>query len=239
MKMEKTKNYYLSPYKKVIPQSAYKSNLDLGKVKPKEFRGIELAKCEITPIETQTKQFLNASKTVTIYPYSDAQRVYRLDGANGKEIYLQHRNREQIWEAGIGDASWPLYTRGLSKDIAGDTVLFAEGEKVVEHLKSQGFACVTAASHCFNQDSLYKSIYLFSRTFRQIKHAIIIPDDDTPGLHKAEIVSLVMSHFNVGNKIVSMQEIGRKFNLSFEPNHGADLADFDLKLNLSDLCLTT
>ena len=237
--MEKTKNYYLSPYKKVIPQSSYKSNLDLGKVKPKPFKGTELAKCDVLPIETQTKQFLNSSKTVTIYPYSDTQRVYRLDGTNGKEIYLQHRNREQIWEAGVGDSSWPLYTRGLPKDLSGDTILLAEGEKVAEHLKSQGFACVTAASHCFNQDSLYKSIYLFSRTFRQIKHAIIIPDDDTPGLHKAEIVSLVMSHFNIGNKIVSMQAIGRKFNLSFEPNHGTDLADFDLKLNLSDLCLTT
>lgn len=227
-----TKNSYLSPYRKQVPQSIYSTNLKIENAKQVEFQGTKLipVPSPFEPITSSTRRFVDCEKKITIYPYSDTQRVYRLDSESGKEIYLQHKNSEGIWEAGTGNHPWPIYSRGLdfTPPLDGDTIIFVEGEKTAEYVKSLGYACITASSVAFNKEGLYKAFYLFlKKTQTKNLNFLILPDDDTPGYKKATLVSQTLNYLKVANKILTISEMASLFNVSFEANKGVDIADFD------------
>lgn len=238
MNLNKTKNAHLSPYRKVVTRSVYSTNLKIEQAKQVSFElnPNELIRIpeDYIPIEQTVKRFISSQKNITIYPYSDHQRVYRLDSSSGKEIYLQHKSNEDVWEAGTGNKDWPVYTRGLDFGLAGDTILFVEGEKVAEFVKSElGLAAVTVASHVFSKELLYRTFYLFFKRVNKKLNVVIVPDDDAPGYKKAELVSQMLNYLKIPNKTVTIHEIANTLDLdisfpsSFEPLSGFDLADFN------------
>lgn len=244
MNLNKTKNAYLSPYRKVITRSVYSANLKIEQASQVRF---ELNTDEIikvpenyTPIEQTVKKFISSQKTATIYPYSEHQRVYRLDSSSGKEIYLQHKSHEDVWEAGTGDKDWPVYVRGLDFTLPGNTILFVEGEKVAEYVKSElGLAAVTVASHVFSKEFLYRTFYLFFKKVNKKLNVVIVPDDDAPGYKKATLVNQMLNYLKIPNITVPIANVASSLNLdislpsSFEPtgNSGLDLANFKVNHN--------
>lgn len=247
MNLNKTKNYYLSPYRKIASKSVYSTNLKIEQARQVTFKNnnqIIKVPEDYTPIEQAVKQFISSQKTITIYPYSDHQRVYRLDSTSGKEIYLQHKSNEDVWEAGTGNKDWPVYARGLDFGLTGDTILFVEGEKVAEFVKSElGLAAVTVASHVFSKELLYRTFYLFFKKVNKKLNVIIVPDDDTPGYKKATLVNQMLNYLKIPNCVVNIADISSTLNLdialpsSFEPtgNSGLDLADFKVNHNSNSI----
>lgn len=244
MSLNKSKNAHLSPYRKVVTRSVYSTNLKIEQASQVNFdlNTSELIKVpkNYAPIEQTIKKFVSSQKTVTIYPYSDHQRVYRLDSSSGKEIYLQHKSHEDVWEAGTGDKDWPVYVRGLDFTLPGNTVLFVEGEKVAEYVKSElGLAAITVASHVFSKEFLYRTFYLFFKKVNKKLNVVIVPDDDTPGYKKASLVSQMLNYLKIPNNTVSISDVASSLNLdislpsSFEltGNSGLDLADFKVNHN--------
>lgn len=244
MNLNKSKNAHLSPYRKVVTKSVYSANLKIEQASQVSF---DLNTSEIirvpesyTPIEQIVKKFISSQKTVTIYPYSEHQRVYRLDSSSGKEIYLQHKSHDDVWEAGIGDKDWPVYVRGLDFTLPGNTILFVEGEKVAEYVKSElGLAAITVASHVFSKEFLYRTFYLFFKKVNKKLNVVIVPDDDAPGYKKATLVRQMLNYIRVPNYTINVTDIASTLNLdislpsSFEPtgNSGLDLADFKVNHN--------
>ena len=241
MNLSKSKNYYLSPYRKVVTKSVYSTNLKIEQTKQIDF-DLELSKLIKTPsnfepIIRKTKQFISSTKTITIYPYSNIQRVYRLDSESGKEIYLQHKTHDDVWEAGTGNNDWPVYARGLDFSLEGDTILFVEGEKVAEFVKEKlGIAAVTVASHAYSKELLYRALYLFFKRAKKNLKVVVIPDDDTPGYKKAELVGQMLNYLKIPNKNISTLEAAKVLGLSissFESLSGLDLADFKVNTIVS------
>jgi hypothetical protein len=243
MNLGKDKNYYLSPYRKIASRSAYSTNLKIEQAKQVNFtpnisQVIKVPE-NFSKLEQTVKRFISSQKTITIYPYSDHQRVYRLDSTSGKEIYLQHKTHEDVWEAGTGDKDWPVYARGLDFALDGDTVLFVEGEKVAEFVKAElGLAAITVASHVFSKEFLYRSFYLFFKKAPKKLNVLIVPDDDAPGYKKATLVSQMLNYLKIPNYVTNLVDIASTLNLdttasSFEPtgSTGLDLADFKVNSN--------
>lgn len=234
----KTKNYYLSPYKPDLKLSVYDSKKlvqDIEKAKPLEleqdWKNYDVIKVpeNYQPLESRTKSFFDGSKKkITIYPYSDVTRVYRLDyenSGNKKEVYLQYMDlKTGNWELGLGDYLWPVYSRGLEFD--GDTLLVVEGEKTAEYVKSElGVAAVTLATPYFQMEKMKKALYVFFRKNPTIQNLIYVPDHDDPGWLKAHKFQKVCWYLKKNCSIVSLKDY---LNLSFEPSKGQDIADFAL-----------
>jgi hypothetical protein len=233
---ENTENYYLSPYKVEISKSVYSSGIDrkIHSAKPisvaDEHKVIECPDYE--SIASTTRTFADGSKKkTTVYPYSETQRVYRLDSydpPSPKQIYLQWWNQAtQSWELGVGNQSWRVYTRGFDTTNGGDTVVWVEGEKAAEHLKGLGVFAITNASHTYNYNYLYKIYMGFFLKFSKIKNVIVIPDEDEPGYHKADMILRTCWYLKKGAKLVTLKNIDPSF--SFEPNSGVDIVDVDLE----------
>lgn len=237
-----TKNYQLSPYKKQIQKSLYSGGLALERkihsAKPLSFDLEDATICKLDnyqPLQSTERSFADGSKRrTTIYPYSNTQRVYRLDKTypdTSKSIYLQYLAEDGSWQSGVGFNTWQLYSHGVFDQAwkSGNTILFVEGEKTAEHVKEHaGILTITAASHCYNYNYLYKIWFSLFAKWRHISNVLIVPDDDEPGRHKAEMVEHTCWYLKKRAKIVTLQELG----FSFEPaltNTGLDLADFDLK----------
>lgn len=227
-----TKNFHLSPYKQQISRSVYTDNQLTKKIESAKpvivLPETEFIRCDdYQPIISTTRNFVNGSKKSTIYPYSSHQRVYRLDHIeppDKKQIYLQYLDETGAWQVGNGSHTWPVYANGLDLTHPGNTVLFTEGEKCTEYVKENyGIACVTAAAPCFQLDYLYKIFYLFFGTNKNIQQLVVVPDNDDPGKHKAEIVQKVCWYLKKPCQIIPLQQF---LNLNEEPPKGADLADF-------------
>jgi hypothetical protein len=192
----------------------------------------ELIRCDdYQPLETTTRTFVDGSKKKTsIFPYSDKQRVYRLDFLDEntkKQVYLQYLLDDGSWQLGNGLNTWQIYSRGLNLDSPGNTVLFLEGEKCVEFSKEiLGIAAVTAASPCYSYDYLYKILFVFFAKNKNIKQLVCVPDHDDPGYLKMEKVQKVCHYIKKPCQVISVKQF---LNLSYEPHKGADIADFNLK----------
>ena len=228
-----SKNYYLSPYKQEISRSVYTDNQLVKKIESAKpivaLPNTELIRCDdYQPIQSITRNFVNGSKKNTIYPYSPHQRVYRLDHVeppDKKQIYLQYLAEDFSWQVGNGKKTWQLYQHGLDLTKPGNTVLFCEGEKVCEAVKENyGTACITAASPCYSYDYLYKIFYVFFAKNPNVKQIICVPDHDDPGYLKVSKVQKVCHYLKRACEVVTVKEF---LGLPYEPNKGADLADFN------------
>lgn len=229
-----TENYQLCPYKIEIPRSTYASNIDrkIHNTKPKLVNNYSLVKLkDYKAISSTTRTFADGSKKkTTIYPYSNTQRVYRLDSydpQSPKQIYLQWLDpTTQNWELGIGNQTWSVYTRGIEGASTGNASLWVEGEKSAEYAKECGLLAVTNASHTFNYSYLYKIYMGFFLKFPQISNLVVIPDEDEPGYHKAEMILKTCWYLGKGAKLLTLNELNPSF--SFEPNSGVDIVDAKL-----------
>lgn len=238
--IEDEKNYHLSPYKTQLQKSVYSAPIKLDKIIPKtELKEPKLIEClDYTPIVPTIHRFANGEKKITIFPYSEKQRVYRLDDVNKKQkqVYLQTLNSEGVWEAGIGNRLWQVYTHGLASSLSNqssdnqNTILFVEGEATAEYVKNQGIAAITVASPFYNPESLEKLLYVLFTTYRQIENVIAVPDEDEPGYHKANLVCSICHYLKRRAKV---QTLSDTLGLSYVPEKGSDLADF--KFNKKDL----
>jgi len=160
-----------------------------------------------------------------IYPYSQTQRVLRIDNITTKTkyIYIQYLDEDFTWLSGAGSSFWFVYDYGIGEALANtqfDTVLFVEGEKTAEFCKERGLAAITVMSGNFH-DSLNKTVMLFKATYPHIRNVIYVPDADEPGLKKAQHVQECCWFNNIGCKIIGMSSVVA------EPFEGMDLADLD------------
>lgn len=229
------KNYYLSPYKSKYQQSPFKSSINLNKIKPlTDLIDPKIILCEdYAPLTKTVKHFFKGKKQVCIYPYSHHQRVYRLDNLDSdeKEIYLQYLNTQNEWVLGVGEHTWQIYAHGLhhlfSNPSLGNTIVWVEGESTAEHLKNQGVAAITCATPTYNAETLEKIFYVLFATYKHIRNVIIVPDEDEPGYHKANLVTKICNHYKVSTNIKPVSDV---LNINYEIKKGTDLADFDFKI---------
>jgi len=189
---------------------------------PVEFSGTQLA---------QISKYVNLKQSLTIsissskklerkiYEYSLTQRVMRLDDSGSKKVYIQYW--DSSWLNGSGDNTWDFYTYGLENIYSGDTIIFVEGEKTCEFVKSSGWACITAMSGNYNIDNLFINFLTFKKQFPNIKNIVYFPDDDEPGYHKAAITKLAAWKSGLGFHEESIKQ--------FNPQSikGFDLADLN------------
>ena len=195
---------------------------------PVPFTGVNFVEVpdSFTPLSQKLSSYIgNYHILETIYPYSNTQRVLRIDNpkSNTKYIYIQYRQEDFSWACGAGPDSWPVYLRGLEisiLDSTKDTIFFVEGEKTAEFCKSRGLATLTLMSAGYYQQ-LSATLMLFKLKYPHIKNFIYIPDHDSPGYKKANSFQQCAWRNGLACKILKLSEIPN-LNL-FE---GMDLADF-------------
>lgn len=213
-------------FKSLIPPKKKKITI---RIKPSKvnFTGGNLATVsDYKPLKFKTKKFSGGyTSQERVYPYSKTQRVLRIDNLESKVkyIFIQYLSEDFVWVSGTGNSFWPIYQHGIEsvlKDTSFDTLLMVEGEKTAEFCKERGLAAVTLMAGNFH-DGLNKNILLTTLFLPNIKNIIYVPDNDAPGLNKAEKVQEACWRNGLGCKIVPMSQIVP------EPFEGMDLADLD------------
>ena len=142
---------------------------------------VELAK--FTPSDFPEQQ-----GNKTIYKYNDDQWVERTDTPTGKKVLPFHSDFGSN-KVGKGDnKSWPMY-RELEAIAHGQGkfVLMVEGEKCVELPRSIGLVAVTFQGGSWTPSEIESAILRLKGS--GIAGIAYFPDNDEPGLKKAEKVS--------------------------------------------------
>lgn len=209
-----SKNNYLSPFKKLQVSSPFKGTIRGINTKPLPIpEKLNFCKSISDPISSTggIDPYLGLYIEETVFPYSKDFRVLRKDHftLNGnrikKEIYFQKRE-DNIWKAGVPKGLIPLYTSNCAFH-QGDTTFFPEGEKVVEYIKGIGYSAISAASPCFNLESLIPAFRVFLYKYPNIKNIIFLPDNDPVGLKKCEIVRESCSILGLSTEILFLTDI--------------------------------
>ena len=211
------KNAHLSPFKTLKPLSPFdnwtiKTIPLVPLLKPMKLCRINPPPCiaKRGSVSSFTGEYLEE----TIYPYSDNFRVLRVDifdsegNRREKQVFVQ-KKEQGVWIGGVPETLIPLYTYNLLFDLQdeGNTILFVEGEKVTEFLKREGYAAVTACSSKFNVASLIPAFKILLFKYPFIKNVLIIPDNDEPGKHKAEIVQNACSSVGIGTETIFLETV--------------------------------
>lgn len=226
-------NYELSPYRREVVPSPFSDSSIVSRIAsscPVSTIEGSLMTC-IPPGPLQRLQSLfdvdgeTVSKVTTFYPYSETQRVCRVDTIPGKKvIYLQVKNKKGEWQLSKGRNLWPPYLRGIDlNQCEGNTLLMVEGEKTAEFAKTElSLACTTVATPFFQIEGLYRVLrFLFSK-YKNVLQIMYVPDNDIPGISKAEHVQMVCNYLKKPCLIVPPQTF---LGLSIIPPKGFDIAD--------------
>jgi len=210
------KNAHLSPFRKVNKFSpfdgAIKTRIPPISLVPMKVcrlreRFVIARRGSVSPI---TGDYLEE----TIYSYTSSFRVLRVDifSSEGdrkeKQVFIQ-KKENGIWIGGMPTGLIPLYANNLIFHLEnpGNTIFFVEGEKVTEFLKREGYAAVTACTPKFNPESLVPSLKLFLFQYPFIQNVLIIPDNDDPGIHKADVVRYSCSLVGLSTSILFLEQV--------------------------------
>ena len=149
----------------------------------------------------------------SMYQYSPYLRVLRIDKQGSeKKIYIQNWTPEDGWIPGTGDHIWPVFGMNqvlLSSNnyITSDSVVFVEGEKCAEYLRSKGCAAFTFMSGAFYGDLMFKSILVFRYFFPRISNIIFIKDCDQAGTLKETYVREGFSKQGLGYASLNLEDV--------------------------------
>lgn len=213
---------------------APKNKKPLVRLKPRKvpFTGTHLLEVfDYQPLQPKIKKFSAGYTTQeTLYPYSETQRVLRIDNLQTKTkyVFIQYLSEDFTWISGAGTSIWPVYTHGVEhvlQENKADTVLFVEGEKTAEFVKERGLVALTLMSSGFYLQ-LDKTLMLFRLKYPHIRNIFFVPDFDDPGLDKATKFQLSCWRNQLACSIIPMSSIVPN------PYEGMDLADLDETLFL-------
>jgi len=137
---------------------------------------------------------LGNCQTRTIqYQYGEGLYVERVEfyqnGERTKKICIPyHINDLDNVEKGKGERPWPLYRFDELKDIplADRSILWGEGEKVVEASRFLGFASVTPPGSGWTESEIER--YVSDLKSSGVTGIVVVPDLDPEGEKKAQLV---------------------------------------------------
>jgi putative DNA primase/helicase len=134
-----------------------------------------------TPITTDT---------LTTYPYSDTQKVARIDSPFAKKHLRPYHLHEKSWIKGKGDQEWEAYRLNEALEHGkGNFILVAEGEKCVEAARYLGVAAITWQGGSWTKDAIRSSLAALKDG--GVEGLVIYPDHDQAGAKKAEMISAI------------------------------------------------
>lgn len=164
----------------------------------------------------------------TSYVYNEKAKVERIDFSDGrkKQFYPKHMSNS-VWNYGVGNTEFGLFNDKYITNQKG-TFLFAEGEKTADILiKKSGYLTLSPPPFGWKNNYLTKE---FLKHLHLLEGIIYFPDNDEPGIKKAELIQQAAWGINIPCYIVPLSEWHFL-------NEGDDIADLilDKDINIHNL----
>jgi len=159
---------------------------------------------QLLPSSSDTLFFERVSSQEVLYYYGTEERIKRIDLPDKKLVFPQELV-QGVWTNQKTKEYWSLYRESSFPDCSfldNAAIVWVEGEKTAEALCQFGVLATTASNSDWREPPL--KLAMLRLAAKHIDAVVYIPDNDAPGIKKAELVEHCASVMDVACLVVPM-----------------------------------